>query len=89
MTCIQEALVCPFFFEEKFHVAVVLRYDHQCYLYTVLDGLLGGMATSKHGQAMIQKTLNVPVRLLDGQEGAFLARKVILAEHDGQPFYHL
>lgn len=88
-TPIQEALLCPFIFKEDLHVAVVLRRGRQCILLTSLQGLVAGISSSEDGIKTIQEALNVPCRVLDGQEGAFLARKTILAEHEGTGYYRL
>ena len=89
MTSIQEALLCPFIFEESFLLAVVLRRGRDCVLYTILKGLDAGIASSKDGLQTFQEALNLPCRVLVGQEGALLARKTILAEHEGRPSYRL
>lgn len=88
-TAIQEALLCPFFFEDTFHVAVVLRRGRQCFLLTLLKGLVAGVSTSEDGLQTLQGVYNLPCRVLDGQEGALLARKTILAEHEGTGAYQL
>jgi len=88
-TSIQEALVCPFLFEEELHVAVVLRRGRQCFLLTTLKGLVASISGSSDGLQTISKALNLPCRLLDGQEGALLARKTILADHEGAGHYRL
>lgn len=88
-TAIQEALLCPFLFEDSLRVAVVLRRGRDCLLLTVLEGLVAGIAASDDGCEVVQGLLNLPCRVIDGQEGAFLAHKTILAEHDGAPSYRL
>ena len=86
---IQEALVCPFIFEDSLHVALVLRRGRQCYLLTTLHGLLAAVSSSPDGLESISSSLSLPSRLLDGEEGALLARKTILADHEGTGFYEL
>ena len=88
-TAIQEALLCPFVFEDELKVAVVLRRGRQCILLTILNGLQAGIAASNDGLEVVSGVLNLPCRVLDGQEGAFLARKTILAEHDGDAYYRI
>jgi hypothetical protein len=88
-TSIQEALVCPFIFEDTFHVAVVLRRGRDCILLSTITGLEAGIASSEDGLKVVQEVLNLPCRVLDGQEGAFLARKTILAEHEGRGHYRI
>ena len=85
-TAIQEALLCPFIFEEGFHVAVILRRGRQCILLTTLRGLQAAVATSEDGLQTCSRVYNLPCRLLDGQEGAFLARQAIIAQHEGQHY---
>ena len=88
-TAIQEALLCPFMFEDDFHVALVLRRGRTCHLLTTLRGLQAAISTSPDGIALVSRTYNLPCRVLDGQEGAFLARKTILAEHEGHGSYRI
>lgn len=88
-TAIQEALLCPFIFEDELNVALVLRRGRQCLLLTVLKGLQAGIAASDDGLEVVQGVLNLPCRVLDGPEGALLARKTILAEDEGEGSYHL
>jgi hypothetical protein len=88
-TAIQEALLCPFLFEDTFHVAVVLRRGRDCLLLSTLEGLEAGICTSDDGLKVVQDVLRLPCRVLDGEEGAFLARKTIIAEHEGQSCYRL
>jgi hypothetical protein len=88
-TAIQEALVCPFVFEDTFHVAIVLRRGRDCILLSTIKGLEAGVASSDDGLKVVQEVLKLPCRVLDGQEGAFLARKTILAEHEGTGYYRL
>ena len=88
-TAIQEALLCPFLFEDELHVAVILRRGRSCHLLTTLHGFDAGIAASLDGLSVIQGVLNLPCRVLDGQEGAFLARKTILATHEGHGCYRI
>jgi hypothetical protein len=88
-TAIQEALVCPFLFEDSLHVALVLRRGRQCFLLLTLTGLEAGISASEDGLETISSSLKLPCRLLDGEEGALLARKTILADHEGSGFYRL
>jgi hypothetical protein len=88
-TAIQEALLCPFLFEDTFRLAIVLRRGRDCVLLTVLQGLEAGIAGSHDGVQVVQDVLRIPCRVLDGQEGALLARKTIVAEHEGTGFYRL
>lgn len=88
-TAIQEALLCPFVFEDELHVAVVLRRGRSCHLLTTLKGLEAGIAASDDGLLVVQEVLNLPCRVLDGQEGAFLAKKTILATHEGRGHYRI
>jgi len=88
-TSIQEALLCPFTFQNSLHVAVILRRGRECVLYTVLKDLQAGISTSFDGLQTFREVLNLPCRVLDGQEGALLARKTILSEHQGRPSYRL
>lgn len=88
-TAIQEALLCPFLFEDELRVALVLRRGRLCLLLTVIHGLQAGIAASDDGCDVIQGVLKLPCRVLDGQEGALLAHKTILAETDGTPGYRL
>ena len=88
-TSIQEALLCPFLFEDTLRTAIVLRRGRQCILLTILEGLTAGVAASDDGLEIVQEVLNLPCRLLEGAEGALLARKTILAEADGHGHYQL
>jgi len=88
-TSIQEALLCPFFLEEKLSVAIVLRRGRQCLLFTVLQDLVAAASLSEDALAILSRELKLPSRILDGQEGALLAHKVILAELEGRPHVQL
>jgi len=88
-TSIQEALLCPFFLEDQLNVALVLRRGRQCILLTVLTDLLAAISLDPTSALLVSKELHLPTRILDGQEGALLAHKVILAEIDGQPHVQL
>ena len=88
-TAIQEALVCPFIFDDTFYVAVILRRGRDCHLLHTLTGLEAGISSSDDGLKVLQEVLHLPCRVLDGQEGALLARKTILAEREGHGSYRL
>jgi len=88
-TAIQEALLCPFLFEGTLHVALVLRRGRECILLNTLTGLHAGIASSDGGIQVVQDVLRIPCRVIDGQEGAFLARRTILAEREGSGSYRL
>ena len=87
---VQEALICPFLDEkERFHVAIVLRQGYRCFLLTRLSGLVAAATPSQRGIQIIEETLRLPCRVIDGQEGAFLAQHVMAAEKDGSGSYLL
>ena len=88
-TAIQEALLCPFSFEDETHVAVVLRQGRSCILLTILRDVLAAVSTCDDSVARLTRELRLPVRVLDGPEGALLAKKTILAQADGLPHVRL
>jgi hypothetical protein len=77
-TTIQETPLCPLLFEDSFYLAIVLQ----------------GLKAGSHGgvqvvQDVLRIPCRIPCRVLDGPEGALLARKTIVAEHEGTGFYRL
>lgn len=88
-TAIQEALVCPFTFDDTFFVAIVLRRGRDCMLLNIIEGLEAGITASDDGLKVVREVLKLPCRVLDGQEGVLLAQKTILAEQEGRGHHRL
>lgn len=90
ITSLAELLVCPCLSGGVFFVAVVRRRGRDCELLRLLTGLNAAISTSDDGlQAISEAFNNLPTRVLDGEEGALLAAKTILAAEEGLRNYRL
>lgn len=83
---LREVLICEVIYEERIVVAIVKRSGLEFELIHLLQGDQAALVTDEDTRKRLEGSLNLPSRVLRGDEAAFLGAKTVLAARNGKPF---
>ena len=86
---LREVLVCEVIYEDQIIAAVVMREGMKFQLVGYLLDDQAALVRDSRTLNVLEKGFELPVRVLEGDEGAFLGVQTARARREGRDFYHL